>query len=179
MPLISTMITWLMIAGLGLTGLLASPIASVVTAQERPRPAVEGAVGWVGFADDGTVSETLVGGAARVYLSPRMSVGPEVVYIQGERHSHLLFTGNLTWDVLGPIDGGQRRVTPFLVAGGGVFQTREQFFGEPFTSREGAFTAGGGIRTAAGDRLTAGVDLRIGWELHVRINGFIGVPIGR
>jgi ABC-type glutathione transport system ATPase component len=34
------------------------------------------------------VSEPLVGGAAWWYLSPRISVGPELVYLRGLRHSH-------------------------------------------------------------------------------------------
>jgi hypothetical protein len=148
-------------------------------AQERPAPVVEGVAGWVGFADDAVVDETLVGGAARWYLSPRLAVGPELVYISGQQHSHLIVTGNLTWDILSPVSAEPRAVTPFLVAGAGLFQTREEFLVSPFTSREGAFTAGGGIRARAGNRVTVGVDARIGWELHLRINGLIGVRLGR
>ena len=148
-------------------------------AQERPAPAIEFSGGWVGFADDGVVSEGLVGGAARVYLLPRISVGPEVVYIAGENHSHLIVTGNLTWDIFSPVNGRPRQVTPFLVAGGGMFQTRESFFSGTFTSREGAFTAGGGIRGLVGDRAFVGVDARVGWELHVRVAGMIGLQLER
>ena len=46
--------------------LLAAPMAHLAAAQDRPRPAVELAAGWVGFADDGIVSEGLVGGGARM-----------------------------------------------------------------------------------------------------------------
>jgi hypothetical protein len=60
-----------------------------------------------------------------------------------------------------------------------MFQTRESFFGDDFTNTEGAFTAGGGLRVAVGDRVTVGVDARIGWETHVRVNGVIGVRLGR
>src|SRR5687768_11641107 len=80
--------------------LLATPMAA--TAQDRPGPAAELTAGWVGFADDGIVSESLVGAAARWYLLPRVSVGPELVYIRGAHHSHLVATGNVTWDVLAP-----------------------------------------------------------------------------
>lgn len=66
-----------------------------------------------------------------------------------------------------------------ISCGGGLFQTRESFFTEDFTSSEGAFTAGGGIRALIGNRLTAGVDARIGWELHLRVGGFIGLQLGR
>jgi hypothetical protein len=157
---------------------LVIPTGGVATAQERPGPAVEFAAGWVGFADDGIVSEGLVGGAARMYLSSRIAVGPEVVYIDGSNHSHLVVTGNLTWDVLASI-GGAPRITPFVVVGGGLYQTRETFFSGPFTSSEGAFTAGGGVRARASDRVTVGIDARLGWETHIRINGIVGVRIGR
>jgi hypothetical protein len=159
--------------------LLAAPMAHLAAAQDRPGPAMELAAGWVGFADDGIVSEGLVGGAARWYLLPRFSVGPEVVYISGDDHSHLMVTGNVTWDVLAPTNRRPRAATPFLVAGGGVFQTREHFFNGTYTSSEGAFTAGGGVRALVADRLTLGFEMRVGWELHIRINGLIGLRLGR
>jgi hypothetical protein len=155
------------------------PMTALVVAQERPRPTAEFAVGWVGFADDGIVSESLVGAAGRWYLRPRISVGPEVVYIGSDNHSHLMVTGNVTWDLLAPIDGRPPPIAPFLVVGGGVFQTRETFFSGTFTSNEGAFTAGGGVRAAIGDRITIGVDTRVGWELHLRISGLVGLRLGR
>ena len=69
----------------------------------------------VGFADDGIVSEGLIGGAARFYLRPRISIGPELVYIGGTGHSHLIVTGNVTWDLFAPSGGRASRTTPFLV----------------------------------------------------------------
>jgi hypothetical protein len=162
-----------------LSVLLLNPWAGAVAAQDRPAPAAEFAVGWVGFADDGIVSETLAGGTARWYLTPRIGVGPEVVYIHGDNHSHLVVTGNLTWDLVSPANGRLRQITPYLVAGGGLFRTRESFFSGPFTSNEGAFTVGGGVRTLVSETMTAGVDVRVGWETHVRVNGFIGFGFGR
>ena len=159
--------------------LLVAPMARSTFTQDRPGPVAEFLAGWVGFADDGIVSEGMFGGAARFYLLPRIAVGPEVLYIQGENHSHFVLTGNLTWDVIAPAGGRPARVTPFLVAGGGLYQTREDFPSGPYTSSEGAFTAGGGVRAVAGDRVTVGVDVRIGWELHVRVNGIVGVRMGK
>jgi hypothetical protein len=158
--------------------LLAVSMADLAAAQDRPGSAVELAAGWVGFADDGIVSESLVGSAARWYLGPRISVGPELVYIQGANHSHLVLTGNVTWDVLAPTNRSHR-VTPFLVAGGGVFQTREHFFNGTYTSSEGTFTAGGGVRALVGDHVTLGLEMRAGWEPHIRINGVVGLQLGR
>lgn len=159
--------------------LVTGPLTAVARAQGRPAPAAQIAIGWVGFADDGVVSEILAGGEARWYLGPRIAVGPEVAYIGGDNHSHFVATGNLTFDLTAPIEGRPRQITPFLVVGGGLFQTRESFPTGPFTSSEGAFTAGGGVRALVGETMTAGVDVRIGWELHVRVNGFIGFRLGR
>jgi len=155
--------------------LLAGPLALDAAAQNVPPPAAELSLGWVGFPDDGDiVNETMVGGTVRFYLTPQVSVGPEVVYMDGRGHSHLMVTGNITWDVL-PSRGGSRLVTPYLVAGGGVFQTRDQIPGGTFKSNEGAFTAGGGLRFKAEGPLIVGAEARVGWELHLRVNGFIGL----
>ena len=156
--------------------LLAAPMADRAMAQDRPGPALEFAAGWVGFADDGIANETLVGGAARLYVLPRISVGPEIIYINADNHNHLTMTGNVTWDLVGPMN--TRRLTPFLVAGAGLFRTRESFFSGTFTSTEGAFTAGGGVRASVGDRVTVGIDARVGWELHIRVDGSIGLRLG-
>jgi hypothetical protein len=90
-----------------------------------------------------------------------------------------MLTGNVTFDFVGPLNGRPRRVTPFAVVGGGVFRTRESFpDNEVFTSTEGAFTAGGGVRALVGERVTVGAEVRIGWELHIRLNGVVGVHLG-
>jgi hypothetical protein len=154
--------------------MLAGPLANAARAQDQPRFAVELSGGWVGFADDGIVGEGLVGGAARWYLLPRIAVGPEVAYLSGNNHSHLIVTGNVTWDLL-----ARRAVTPFLVAGGGLFQTRESFFTGTFTSSEGAFTAGGGIKAAVAKTVSVGLDARVGWETHVRVGGLVEWRLGR
>ena len=90
-----------------------------------------------------------------------------------------MVTGNATWDLLAPTNGRPPSITPFFVVGGGVFQTRETFFSGTFTSSEGAFTAGGGVRAVVSDRVTIGADARVGWELHIRVNGSVGLRLGR
>jgi hypothetical protein len=62
-------------------------LTAQAAAQERPAPAAEFTAAWVGFADDGVVSESLVGATARWYLLPRISVGPEVDYVNGQNQS--------------------------------------------------------------------------------------------
>lgn len=149
-------------------------------AQERPAPVGELAAGSLLFADDGIVSEAFLGGAARLYVTPRVSIGPEVSFVLGDNHSHLILTGNVWFDLLAPESGRPRRMTPFIAIGAGMFQSRQDLFsGGTFTSSEGAFTAGGGVRASVGDRVTVGAEARLGWETHFRVNGTLGVRLGR
>jgi len=150
------------------------------TLDARPAPAVEFLAGYAGFVDDATIDHTIWGAAARVYLTPRLAIGPELVYMRGPNSDRDLFlTGNLTFDVLPPRNGRPRRVSPFLVAGGGFFQHSDRFGAFDFTSYEGAFTAGGGVRGWITDRVYAFGDFRVGWELHARVNAGVGVGLGR
>ena len=150
------------------------------TLDARAAPAVEFLAGYAGFVDDATIDHTIWGAAARVYLTPRLAIGPELVYMRGPNSDRDLFlTGNLTFDVLPPRNGRPRRVSPFLVAGGGFFQHSDRFGAFDFTSYEGAFTAGGGVRGWITDRVYAFGDFRVGWELHARVNAGVGVGLGR
>jgi len=148
--------------------------ADHAVAQANSAPSADVGAGVVSFVDDGPANEGMVSAGFRWYLSPRVSLGPEVVYISGEAHSHVIATGNVTVDLVTT----PTRAMPFVVIGGGLYQTRERFAVGRFTSNEGAFTAGGGVRVPFGDRVSLGVDVRVGWELHLRVNGLLSVKIG-
>ena len=135
--------------------------------------ALEVSGGKIAFTE---TTETFAGGTARFYVTPRVSLGPEISFIQGDNHTHWMATGNLTLDFL--TQRSERHFIPFAVVGGGLFETREKFNNQTLTSREGAFTAGTGIRLLLGDHVTLGADIRIGWELHVRVGGSLGVRLG-
>ena len=168
------------LVALGAITLVAGPLVHSAAAQERPGPVAEFAAGALLFADDGVVEEGFVGGAARLYALPRVSVGPEIALIQGQNHSHLMLTGNVTFDLVRPLNRQPRQITPFAVVGAGLFRTREMFpNNDVFASTEGAFTAGGGVRALVGRSVIVGVEARIGWELHIRVNGLVGVRLGR
>src|SRR5262249_9710269 len=109
-------------------------------AAQQPAPVVEISGGSIAFTE---ATESFVAGAARFYILPRVSIGPEFTYIIGDDHSHVMATGNFVFDFLQSEKGRPRPVMPFGLLGGGVFQTRNQFPFANFTSTEGAFTAGG------------------------------------
>ena len=145
----------------------------------RPATSAEFLAGHAGFADDATIGHVVFGGAARIYVTPRISIGPEVTYMKGPNTDRDWFVlGNLTWDIRAPRAGRPPRVSPFLIAGGGFFTHSDRFASGTFTSSEGAFAAGGGTRVHLTDRVYLMGDFRIGWELHYRVTGGIGVSVG-
>lgn len=147
-------------------------------ATERPRVVAEGALGWAGFGDEGIVHHTLAGAGVRVSLTPRISVGPEVQYMSGPGSDRdLVLTGNIVMEVLAPTVARPRRTTPYFVVGGGLFRHSNDFNGQTFSSTEGAFTAGVGMRAWLNERVFAAADARLGWEPHFRLAGTLGVVL--
>jgi len=139
--------------------------ATSALAQDR-RGSAEAVGGWVGFVDESPVNHGIFGGAVKWHPSPRVAIGPEVVYMIGPGSDRDLFvTGNVTFDVF-----AGRPVTPFFVVGGGMMHHTENFGFQKFSSNEGAFTGGGGVRFAIGDRFYIAPEARLGWELHSRLS---------
>jgi hypothetical protein len=155
--------------------LMASSAEAQSTRKGGP-DAVEVFAGYAGFVDDATIDHAVFGGAGRFYISPRVSLGPEVTYMRGPDLDRDLFVmGNLTWDMIPSRVSRPPRVTPFLIAGAGFFLHQDRYLDS--WGSEGAFSAGGGVRVWLTDRAYALVDVRIGWELHTRITGGIGIGL--
>ena len=136
---------------IALAVILALGFTAPARAQALPPSHAEVQTGWAGFVDDAMIDHAAFGGAARVYLTPRLAVGPEVGYLRGPRSDRdLMVTGNLTFDVLGPdcavVGGCRPRITPFLTVGAGFERHSDRFGPTTYASSEGAFTGGGGVR---------------------------------
>lgn len=159
-------VVWLAAAIVGLT-------AGHSSAQERTL-AIEGTGGYVGFAEDGGIAgHSLIAASARWYALPRISIGPEIQFMAGNgAHRDLMVTGNVTVDLLERHAG--HRAIPYLVVGGGLFQTRNTFRGDTVTSSAGGFTTGGGVRVFAGDNFYVAPEFRYGWEPHFRLSVSVG-----
>jgi hypothetical protein len=116
-------------------------------------------------------SGTRCSGSGALYHT-RIGLGPELVYMRGPGSDRDVFlTGNLTFDLLSPRQGHPRRVSPFLVAGGGFFRNTNRYGTLDFSYVEGAFTAGGGARVWINDRVYAVGRLPDWVELHYRLTG--------
>jgi opacity protein-like surface antigen len=159
------------------TAVVSLGAAAHANAQERPW-IVDGSIGYAGFVDDSTKNFFVFGGALRKQVTPRISLGPELILMAGGDSSTdrvVMLTGNVVFDFYPTHGAGARMVTPFLVGGVGGFWLRDQVGTGPFWSSDPAFTAGGGIRARLADRVSAVAEYRLGWELHHRLTGSLSV----
>ena len=150
------------------------PLDSVVA---PPSGILEGAVGLASFVDDANIEFTYVGASCRSYLSRRVAIGPEFIYMDGPSGAHQWhLTGNINIDLQSDelVNGRRRRVVPYVIAAGGFQRMTTQVGTGPFTSSEGSVSGGIGARIALGDRLFVAPEFRLGWELHYRFGTTIG-----
>jgi hypothetical protein len=159
---------------MAMVAMLAATAGTAAAQTGRP-VAVEGTVGWAGFVDDATIHHRVVGGGVRIPIGvDRLSVGPEIVYMRGPRTDRDVFVlGSLWIDLRRERPGAQ--AVPYVVVGGGIMRHSDDFAFGTYTTSEGSFTAGGGIRVHATDRVYVGGDVRLGWELHLRATAHVGV----
>ena len=158
-----------------------SGVGQPVLAQGKPTPIVEAVVGRSGFIDEAWDYFGTIGGGVRLFVTPRLAIGPEVAYLSGEFDaSNLTVTANMTFDIVP--DDGRRRVVPYLVAGGGYLRQKTLVGGGPgstalvpFTSSEGTMSAGLGARIAFGSNVFVAPEFRLGLEPESRLAVTIGV----
>jgi opacity protein-like surface antigen len=167
-----------------LTLLFLSALTSTAAAQSidtapdvRPgATAGEFSGGYTAFFDDGVIDHGGVGGSARVYVAPRLSVGPELVYMIGPGNDRdVLLLANLTVDLRRPRLGLVGRVEPYLVAGAGLLRHSNSFGGYSSSGSSVAYSWGGGARVWVARRIYVASDIRAGWTPNVRVTGTVGV----
>jgi hypothetical protein len=158
-------LTLVVLAALGVLG-----FAGTVSAQEAPsRLAVDLSGGYAGFADESIVGHGTFGAGVLWRLTPRLSVGPEAVFMNGPNGDRDVFvTGKLIFDVM-----PTRLVSPYLVADAGAMLHADRFFNGSYWSQEGAVSGGGGVRFNVTPRLSIAPEFRIGWEPHVRVGAVV------
>ena len=87
-------------------------------------------------------------------------------------------SNNVIWDLVSTPTPRPGRVVPYVLGGAGFFRHFDRFGPLSFASNEGTFTAGGGARVWVTPRVYVGGEARVGWELHTRVGGTVGVRLG-
>ena len=138
-----------------------------------PRAEVKAIVGGASFGEEGP--HGVVGGAVRIYLSPRISLEPEFLYMRHSRNDQdYFFQPNIAVDLTQPTG----RFVPYVIAGVGVIRNRSRFVGRDFDTGaprefDTSFTGwtasiGGGVKIFVTDRFFISPEARVGREPSVR-----------
>jgi opacity protein-like surface antigen len=150
----------------------------VMAQDERPRPKAEirltgGASGFTG--DDGEIPHGVVGGSFRIYVTRRVSIEPEFLYMTNNPNDRdYLGQVNAAYD----FDDLSKRFVPYVVAGAGVLRHRSEFFGVDFVTRQPrtydtsytsvAVSAGGGVKIFLTKGLFVAPEGRVGYQPSIR-----------
>ncbi|MEO7648893.1 MAG: outer membrane beta-barrel protein [Bryobacteraceae bacterium] len=120
-------------------------------------------LGTTSFYDDGTVNHLTAGGSLRLYLTRRWSIEPEFLYMYMRntgfsRERDYLLWGNISFD----FRDRDRRVVPSWFAAPGLVYHRTSFGQFTFSTTEGAFSTGAGVRIFLNDRWFVTPQVRVG-----------------
>lgn len=148
-------------------------VAPVSAQDSSPRGLVEVGGGGAAFVDDAPIHHFVVQGSGRIFVTPRVAVGPEFTYMRGpDADRDWFLTGNVTIDLVSAARPVSLR--PYVVAGAGLTHMTTDVGTGTFSSDEGTFTAGAGARIVAGRRWYVSPEFRVGWELHWRATLTVG-----
>jgi hypothetical protein len=143
-----------------------------------PQVEIKGIVGGVGFlaGDDATIGHSLVGAAVRIYVTKRLGIEPEYIYMRHDADDHdQAFNLNLSYDFR---DRHTTKYVPYIIGGAGWTNNRIQSRGlvGTVTNKHDSWTAnfGGGIKIFLTKGLFVAPEVRLGYEPLVRGSVNIG-----
>ncbi len=138
------------------------------------RADVRGTFGAAAFPDNGRHWHVLAGGSARLYVTPKFAIEPEVLYAYRDRFDKdLLFLPNLVYEFGNP--DSNRRAVPYLIGGAGLIHGIR-----PLNSfNEGSASAGAGVKVFLNDRVFIAPEARLGWAPNLRFTVSVGYAFGR
>jgi hypothetical protein len=157
----------------------ATPLSAQHDQLTRPKVEAKVIFGSAIFGED--LEHKLVGGAVRAYVTKRLSIEPEYLYLRrSENDQDNLVQMNVAFDFTDPT----KRFVPYGIAGAGVLHNKGRVFGSDFETgapfvREISFTtwtvsAGGGVKIFLTNRLFVSPELRLGREPTVRASISVG-----
>ena len=170
---------WLSVAKqLAMSALFALVLATSLSAQQSDQltpPKFEGKilVGSAIFGDD--IEHKVVGGAVRIYVTKRLSIEPEYLYLQhSDNDQDQLFQPNVAYDFTDPT----KRFVAYGIAGVGVIHHKGRYFGNDFVTDaprvfDTSFTTwtaslGGGVKIFVTKRFFIAPEVRVGREPNLR-----------
>lgn len=160
-------------------------VCSVVTwAQQGSQVEIKGIVGGVAFTagDDDTIGHAMLGAAVRIYVTKRLGIEPEYIYMRHDADDHdQAFNLNLSYDFK---DRQTTKYVPYIIGGAGWTNNRLRFRSQNVATgaptvvirKHESWTAnfGGGIKIFLTKGLFVAPEVRVGYEPLLRGSVNIG-----
>jgi hypothetical protein len=144
--------------------------AVAAEAQQRPNPEIHLTGGWVGFIDEDLLDHAAIGASFRYYLTRRVGIEPEVLYMIGPGADRdVSVIPNLSFD----FRPGQQ-VRPYIIGGVGLLHHRDEFNFMKFTDNEWTVNGGVGVKVFLTPRVFVAPEFRLGFETTFRAGGSVG-----
>jgi len=145
-------------------------LAASAEAQQKPGPEVKATAGWVGFIDEDWINHKIVGAAARFYLTTRIGLEPEVLYMIGPGSDRdVTLIPNLSFDFM-----TREKVRPYIIGGVGLMHHSEKIGPIRFSDNEWVGNGGVGVKFFLTPRLFVAPEFRLGFETILRAAGTVG-----
>jgi len=144
--------------------------------QRQKAPRVESKVifGTVTFGED--IDHTTVGGAVRAYVTKRLSIETEYLYLRdGDNDQDHLVQPNVAYD----FTDSTSRFVPYVIGGVGVLHHEGRFFGNSNSFTTWTASAGVGAKIFFTKNLFVSPELRLGREPTLRTTVSVGYVFGR
>jgi len=132
---------------------------------------VRGTIGYSNFLDEGPLHHLVTGGSARFYVTNRVAIEPEFLFMYRSRQDiDLQFIPNVVFD----FTKRESRFQPYAIGGVGLQRHRGLTGTGYYWSNSWTGSAGIGTKIFLSDRLYVAPEFRLGLEPIVRITGSIG-----
>ena len=145
-------------------------LAASAHAQQKPRPEIKLTAGWVGFIDESWISHTVIGGSARFYVTRRIGVEPEILYMIGPGSDRdVTVIPHISFDFR-----SREKVRPYLIGGAGWMHHSQKIGPIRFSNNEWVGNGGVGVKFFLTPTLFVAPEFRLGFETIFRGAGSIG-----
>jgi hypothetical protein len=132
---------------------------------------LRGTVGYSNFLDDGPLHHLVTGGSARFYVTNRLAVEPEFLFMyRSSQDIDFQVIPNVVFE----FTKRESRFQPYAIGGVGLQRHRELTGTGYYWSNSWTGSAGIGTKIFLSDRLYVAPEFRLGLEPIVRITASIG-----
>jgi len=132
---------------------------------------LRGTVGYSNFLDEGPLHHLVTGGAARFYVTNRLAVEPEFLFMYRSRQD---IDFQVIPNVVFEFTKRESRFQPYAIGGVGLQRHRELTGTGYYWSNSWTGSAGIGTKIFLSDRLYVAPEFRLGLEPIVRITASVG-----